>query len=543
MSAVFLKLLNMSVTASWLILAILLVRFFLKKAPKWISCILWALAAIRLSLPFSLKSTLSLIPNTETIQSNIEMITRPALDSEITAIDEAANSVISNSVSPAPLTSTNTLLIIFSALSVVWVVGMAVMLLYALISYITLKRSVRASVSVRDNILACDEVKSPFILGFVKPLIYIPSSMESETLRHVITHETSHIKRHDHWWKPFGFLLLSVYWFNPLCWIAYILFCRDIEMACDEKVIGKMDKSDRISYSQALLNCSFPRRKIAARPLAFGEISVKERVKSVLNYRRPAIWIIVVAVIACIVVGVCFLTNPYSSNTIDDKMKVTLDMAITEHSRSNYSDGNYSAYAYDVFGVKKHGNETTVYAYVFYERYIISGDEIKTVESSSCPTVFTVDTSENGDSSVYELTEYWTPKDGSNYTDDIKNKYPMRLWSKVFDYNTDALREKCLSDANAHFNSEVIFHTFTQNADGSFTADNGLTYKYQLELVGRFPNATCDSCYVVLSNSKDITFERVCESFYTSDSTRFLDPDDTIVLIATTKISNDDTKN
>lgn len=248
MSAVFLKLLNMSVTASWLILAILFVRFFLKKAPKWISCILWTLAAIRLSFPFSLKSTLSLIPNTETIQSNIEMITRPALDSEITAIDEAANSVISNSVSPAPLTSTNTLQIIFSALSIVWVVGMAVMLLYALISYITLKRSVRASVSVRDNILACDEVKSPFILGFVKPLIYIPSSMESETLRHVITHETSHIKRHDHWWKPFGFLLLSVYWFNPLCWIAYILFCRDIEMACDEKVIGKMDKSDRISF-------------------------------------------------------------------------------------------------------------------------------------------------------------------------------------------------------------------------------------------------------------------------------------------------------
>ena len=310
MSAVFLKLLNLSITASWLILAVILVRFLLKKAPKWISCVLWALVAVRLVCPFSLESALSLIPSSETIPSNIEMMQKPAIDSGITAINEAVNPAISHSFAPDPMTSANPLQIIIPVLSIVWIVGMAAMLLYALISYIRLKKSVGASVPVRDNILACDEVKSPFILGIIKPLIYVPSSMEGDAMDYVITHESAHIQRRDHWWKPFGYILLTVYWFNPLCWLAYVLLCRDIEMACDEKVIRDMEKDSVAEYSQALLNCSFPRRRIAVCPLAFGEVGVKERVKSVLNYKKPAFWIIVVAVIACVVVAVCFLTNP-----------------------------------------------------------------------------------------------------------------------------------------------------------------------------------------------------------------------------------------
>ena len=310
MSAVFLIILNLSITASWMILAVVLVRFLLKKATKWISCVLWALVAIRLICPFSLESALSLIPSSETIPSNIEMMQKPAIDSGITVINEMVNPVISNSFTPDPLTSANPLQIIIPVLSIVWIVGMAAMLLYAFISYIKLKKSVGASVPVKDNIFACDEVKSPFILGIIKPLIYVPSSMEGETLDFVITHESAHIQRRDHWWKPLGFLLLTIYWFNPLCWLAYVLLCRDIEMACDEKVIREMDKGSVAEYSQALLDCSFPRRRIAACPLAFGEVGVKERIKSMLNYKKPAFWIIVVAVVACIVVAVCFLTNP-----------------------------------------------------------------------------------------------------------------------------------------------------------------------------------------------------------------------------------------
>ena len=310
MSAVFLKLLNLSITASWLILVVILVRFLLKKAPKWISCVLWALVAVRLVCPFSLESVLSLVPSSETIPSNIEMMQKPAIDSGIAVINEAVNPAITHSFAPNPMASANPLQIVIPMLSIVWIVGMTAMLLYALISYIRLKKSVGASVPVRDNIFACDEVKSPFILGIIKPLIYVPSSMTGATLDYVITHETAHIKRHDHWWKPFGFLLLTVYWFNPLCWLAYVLLCRDIEMACDEKVIRDMDKGSVAAYSQALLDCSFPRRRIAVCPLAFGEVGVKERVKSVLNYKKPAFWVIVLAVIACVVVAVCFLTNP-----------------------------------------------------------------------------------------------------------------------------------------------------------------------------------------------------------------------------------------
>ena len=310
MSAVFLKIINLSITASWLILAVILVRSFLKKTPKWISCVLWALVAIRLVCPFSLESALSLIPSSETIPSNIEMMQKPAIDSGITVINETINPAIAHSFAPEPMTSANPLQIIIPLLSIVWIVGMVAMFLYAFISYIKLKKNVVASAPVRDNILACDEVKSPFILGIIKPLIYVPSSMEGETLDYVITHELAHIRRRDHWWKPFGFLLLAVYWFNPLCWLAYVLLCRDIEIACDEKVIRDMDKGSVAAYSQALLDCSFPRRRIAACPLAFGEVGVKERVKSVLNYKKPASWVIVLAVIACVVVAVCFLTNP-----------------------------------------------------------------------------------------------------------------------------------------------------------------------------------------------------------------------------------------
>ncbi len=310
MSAVFLKVLNMSITASWLILAVVLTRLILKKAPKWIPCLLWGLVAIRLICPFSFESVLSLIPSSETIPVNIAEQHEPAITSGITIVNEAVNPVVAESFTPAPTDSANPLQIVIPVAAIIWIAGIVIMLAYALISYLKLKKTVSVCVPVGERLLACDEVKAPFILGVFRPVIYVPSSMSGKTLAHVIRHEKAHLQRHDHWWKPLGFLLLSVYWFNPLCWIAYILLCRDIEMACDEKVIRDMDKDDMAAYSQALLDCSFPRKRIAACPLAFGEVGVKERIKGVLNYKKPAFWIIVVAVAACVVTGVCFLTNP-----------------------------------------------------------------------------------------------------------------------------------------------------------------------------------------------------------------------------------------
>lgn len=325
MSLIFLHMLNLSITASWFILAVVIVRPLLKKAPKWINCALWALVGIRLICPFSFESAMSLIPSSEVVPYDIELSANPTIDSGIPTMNRAINPLIAGRFTPNPLASANPLQIVLPIVSVIWMAGMIALLIYALISYIRLKRSVGASIVLRDNILACDDVKSPFILGIIRPMIYVPSSMTGETLDCVIIHEAAHIKRHDHWWKPLGYLLLTVYWFNPLCWVAYIFLCRDIEMACDERVIRDMDRNGKAIYSQALLNVNFPQKKIAACPLAFGEVSVKERVKAVLNYKKPAFWGILVAIVACIVVAICFMTNPKKTQKTEMEAKNNTD--------------------------------------------------------------------------------------------------------------------------------------------------------------------------------------------------------------------------
>lgn len=453
MSAVFLKILNMSITASWLILAVILVRLLLKKAPKWIPCLLWGLVAIRLVCPFSFGSIFSLIPSSETIPTNITVQQEPAINSGITAVNEFINPVIAESFTPAPTDSVNPLQIIIPIAAIVWIAGIVIMLAYALISYIKLKKTVSVCVPVGERILSCDEVKAPFILGVFRPVIYVPSSMTGETLDLVIRHETAHLQRHDHWWKPLGYLLLAIYWFNPLCWIAYILLSRDIEMACDEKVICDMNKDDIAAYSQALLDCSFPRRRIAACPLAFGEVGVKERVKGVLNYKKPAFWIILIAVIACIVLAVCLMTDPFSNKSLSDKLRVSMDMAVAEHNRSSESENRFIATDFDVLLVSKSRNETTVYAWVLYEEYSFDGRDAKLESGSHIPTAITFDTSANdNDSSTYDVIEYWEPRDGSYYADDIRTKFPWSIREKALDITKSKTNsENCLQAAREYF--------------------------------------------------------------------------------------------
>lgn len=320
---VFVKIVNMSVAAGWLILAVVLLRLLLKKAPKWISCVLWAMVAVRLVCPFSLESALSLIPSSETIPEEIFYYegTQQHAPAWLDIVD---NPVFSQEVSVSTEHPVSVVQTRFLFWTVIWLAGIIAMLAYTVISYIRLKRDTAASVRVRDNVLVCDEVQSPFILGIVKPVIYAPSSLKGETLDYVTAHERAHIQRRDHWWKPFGFFLLTVYWFNPLCWLAYILFCRDIETACDERVVRELDSSGKAAYSQALLNCSFPRKRLAACPVAFGEVGVKERVRSVLNYKKPAFWLIIAAVAVCIVTAVCFLTDP---KRVDSDMSFPDDVA------------------------------------------------------------------------------------------------------------------------------------------------------------------------------------------------------------------------
>lgn len=310
MNELFLKIINMSISASWLVLAVLILRFVLKKAPKWINVLLWGIVAIRLICPFSFESTLSIIPSAETIPLNICMDTTPTINSGISAINNAVNPIISQSNTPMAGASVNPLQIIIGIYEYIWIFGMIALALYTAISYWRLRRKVDTAVRYKDNIFQSENVSFPFVLGIIKPRIYLPFKMNGQYLEHVVAHEQAHICRKDHWWKPLGFLLLMIHWFNPLMWLAYVLLCRDIELACDEKVIKELGNEQRGDYTQALVACSVNRRMIAACPLAFGEVSVKERVKSVMNYKKPAFWVIIISVIVCVGVAVCFLTNP-----------------------------------------------------------------------------------------------------------------------------------------------------------------------------------------------------------------------------------------
>lgn len=315
MGEIFLKLLNMSIAASWLMLAVLILRLLLKKMPKWVSCLLWGIVAIRLICPLTIESAYSLIPSGETIQINTvvdEGVSKyvPTIDSEMEIIKDTINPILSEAFAYEEEAGAAPLQLLTQIAGIVWCCGMIVLLAYAIISQLRIRHMVQEAVLLKDHIYICDAVTSPFILGIIRPRILLPSGMEAEHMNYVIAHEQAHLKRRDHLWKPLGYLLLSVYWFHPLCWAAYILLCKDIELACDEKVIRDMALEEKKEYAKALLSCSRQRRMVMACPLAFGEVSVKERVKSVLNYKKAAFWMIVAAVGTCIIAAVCFLTTP-----------------------------------------------------------------------------------------------------------------------------------------------------------------------------------------------------------------------------------------
>ena len=311
MANIFIDLFNMSITASYFVLAIVLFRLIFKKAPKWINCILWALVGLRLVIPFRIESDFSFLPSTHTVSTNKASSGLPfSMESGIFAIDANVNNYLRSHYYEGVTVPENTFVDMVSVLAIIWLIGVALMLVYSAISFIRLKRQVSVSLLYRDNIYYCDNIETPFILGIVRPKIYIPSGLNEEQIENVVMHEKAHLKRRDHWWKPLGFLILSFYWFNPLIWVAYILLCRDVEKACDEKVIKNMNAQEKKGYLEALVDCSVQRKMVLACPVAFGEVGVKQRVKAVLNYKKPAFWVILVAAIVTVVVSVGFLTDP-----------------------------------------------------------------------------------------------------------------------------------------------------------------------------------------------------------------------------------------
>lgn len=450
MEAFFLKLLNMSMAASWLIIAVIILRLVLKGAPRYVCLLLWALVSVRLILPFAAESKFSLIPSAEVIPEEIITEKTFNIDSGIDIVDSEVNEYLDShwyeGVTVPDQSGTNTVKI----MSVIWLAGIAAAAIYTLMSCRRIYCTVRESVpDGEDGVRLCDRIDTPFIFGILHPRIYLPSDIGEDDKKYVIAHEKAHLRRMDHIWKPLGFLLLCVYWFDPLVWAAYILFCRDLEFACDEKVIRNMGADIKKPYSAALVNCSSPRRISSACPLAFAETEIKGRIRSVLNYKKPAVWLVALSVITCIAVSVCFLTDPVSEPVLDMKLCSFIDDAIIEHSKSPHSDGNFVCADFRVLGTEETDDKITVYMLAMYGEYSYK-DQLKCETALHMPTVITV----KGTGGDYELTEYWVPGDGTEYQKDIDKKFPLRLRRSVYsgmNRYAAAQQEALVNKARDHF--------------------------------------------------------------------------------------------
>ncbi len=321
---IFLKILNMSITAGWLILAVICIRFLFRKIPKWVICFLWGSVAFRLICPFSIESPLSILPSTEPVRSSAVVEGEvqnyiPSIDSHLTIVENSINPMLAESFAYDLSASVAPWQVVTYIWGMVWVCGMIVLMICAMGSTVKLHKLVKEAVCVKDNLHICDAVKSPFILGIIRPRIYLSSALSEKEMNYIIVHESAHLKRKDHWWKSLGYLLLCIHWFNPLCWAAYALFCKDIELACDERSAKDMTFSEKKEYSKVLLSCARQRSLIMVCPLAFGEVGVKERVEAVLNYKKPTLWILIAAAAVSIILAICFLTNPTEENNKSDQ--------------------------------------------------------------------------------------------------------------------------------------------------------------------------------------------------------------------------------
>lgn len=403
LNTLFVELLNRSISVSWLIVAVIVLRLALKRAPKWVACLLWAMVAVRLVCPVNIPSPVSVynLMETKTAQTGSvayfyynDSLEKPEVSIDFPAIPGYPDNQEMPSSEGAGI---HTSRVYLPPMRAFWLTGLACMAAYGLTSYLKLRRKVRVSLKVGEHCWICDEISSPFILGVVRPRIYLPSDLSGEELEYVMAHEQAHLRRRDHWWKLLGYLLLTVYWFHPLVWAAYALFCRDIELACDEKVCKGMDAASRKAYATTLLHCNISERSVAICPLSFSEVGVKERVKAVLNYKKPAFWVVTAAVLICGIVAVCFLTEPKVSDVMDNKSEQQLvqdtpqnertdvreELQDTFGSSSEITESSYEtqaqeliqkAFSYDVSGIEPEidvfndGDRTSL-------TYVIDSDE------------------------------------------------------------------------------------------------------------------------------------------------------------------------
>lgn len=468
MEAMFLQLVNLSITAGWLVLAVLALRLLLRRAPKSILCAMWGLVALRLLCPVSIESPLSLIPAAKTLPETALTAAQPEIYSGVAVIDRVVNPVLTNTLTAAPGESVNPAQVLAGMLPWIWLLGMVGMLGYALFTTLRLRRRISTAVRLEQGVKQSEYVKTPFVLGLIHPTIYLPFHMESADAVHVLAHERAHIRRGDPWWKMLGFVLLAIYWFHPLMWVAYFFLCRDMEAACDEAVIRDLSQEERQGYAAALLRLSAAVPGLHACPLAFGEVGVKTRIKGVINYKKPGFWIVTVAVLAAIVVAVCFLTSPEAEKTPEitlppaenaetvqpqeqpeapvvaeeieetqetqetepesDPLEAAVTAAIIQRGEPAFENNTVRTAAFQCFDQEEvavdsdppQPNQLTLYGNALYLGFSVEDGILHQTEGSNIPVAITFSCEEEG----YELVEYWQPGDGTDYAPDIRAKFP-----------------------------------------------------------------------------------------------------------------------
>lgn len=462
MSVVFANILSMSINSIWLICAVWLLRLIFCNAPKSWRSVLWGLVGFRLICPFSIPSSLSLVPTIQTASTDLptdssSIINDTSSSSQTTLPTE--NSVLWLTEEATPKT-----LDIFYIITTIWILGICFMLLYAIISYLRLYRKTNESVLSEKRCYICDRIQSPFILGLFRPKILLPSTTTEKTFAYVREHECAHLKRFDHWRKFLGYIILSVHWFNPFVWLSYVLFCRDIELACDEKATKNYSPSEKAGYSEALLYFSTTQNPLIICPFSFGESGIKKRIKSVFNYKKPALWLIILTAIATAVVCICFMTKPNTEKQILDK---AVSRAIIEYNYSPDEDC-YPIETHTTYSTRKNGNLITVFLWVDYRSYS-NNNPLGIVEmysGSSYPCAITFEKDDEGN---YLLLEYWEPEDGTYYATSIREKFPAVI-AELAIWNVNVPKKPNMDEVYEHFNSTEKI-TFVSSDCGELFSD------------------------------------------------------------------------
>lgn len=482
MTELFVKILNMSITASYLILAVLLLRILAKRIPQKYICLLWVLAAVRLVVPFELESAVSLIPSGRTVTKEIMTDYVPQIDSGIKVVDSTVNAAMTNA-GATTTASANPMQIYMGILSIIWVAGIAVMLLLCVISYVRLDYRLVNAKPQQGRIYRCDEITTPFVLGIFKPKIYLPSSIDEE-FDHVVAHEEVHIRRFDHVTKLLAYLILMLHWFNPLVWVGFIMYCRDVELACDERVVREMTVEERKEYASALLHCSVKQSVLSICPLAFGEIGVRSRISKVLHFSKPTKAILLLTAAITAVIVICFMTNPTSLATSGIEVDKNLDAAISRclllEQYNNDGQTECSAEGHVVLGTEKTGSSTKVYAIVSTGQYgFFDNKFLQKRVSNPIPAVIYL--TENSEGYLYQTIDY--PVDEYGYEKSLKEIFPPNLQKEALNGQKYYSTIKKQKETYARIYLDRQGRTAEVGDYGDFTLKSLTDYDFPIEVI------------------------------------------------------------